>query len=171
MFELIGCGRFSQCSLLLQVKQKVVVHLRVTGTLPACSSRRPPVFLRFVARSIMRIGMGLLLVLGMLLAPAGLGAPALEPIPDKLVVLTFDDSKYSHYWFVRSVLKRYKFGATFFITEGFTFESDKREYMSWSQISVLHREGFEIGNHTRDHMSIKAANLAQLEEQVEAINK
>ena len=43
-------------------------------------------------------------------------ASALEPIPDKLVVLTFDDSVKSHYTVVRPILKKYGFGATFFIT-------------------------------------------------------
>src|SRR5229473_6679633 len=37
----------------------------------------------------------------------------LESIPDKLVVLTFDDSKASHYTVVRPLLKKYNFGATF----------------------------------------------------------
>jgi peptidoglycan/xylan/chitin deacetylase (PgdA/CDA1 family) len=46
---------------------------------------------------------------------------ALEAVPDKLVVLTFDDSVASHYTVVRPLLKRYGFGATFFITEGFSF--------------------------------------------------
>ena len=44
-----------------------------------------------------------------------------KPIPEKLVVLTFDDSAKSHYTIVRPILLKYKFGATFFITEGFDF--------------------------------------------------
>src|SRR6058998_594645 len=94
----------------------------------------------------------------------------LEPIPDKLVVLTFDDSKASHYTVVRPLLKKYGFGATFFITEGFTFRTNKEDYLTWEQIAQLHRDGFEIGNHTRDHMSVNARNLDQLSEQIEAIN-
>lgn len=54
-------------------------------------------------------------------------AQVLEPIPDKLVVLTFDDSKASHYTVVRPLLKKYGFGATFFITEGFTFRANKED--------------------------------------------
>src|SRR5437588_12471203 len=42
-------------------------------------------------------------------------APALEAVPEKLVALTFDDSFASHYSVVRPILKRYGFGATFFI--------------------------------------------------------
>jgi peptidoglycan-N-acetylglucosamine deacetylase len=97
-------------------------------------------------------------------------AAARQPIPDKLVVLTFDDSKASHYTVVRPLLKKYGFGATFFITEGFTFRTNKDDYLTWEQIAGLHRDGFEIGNHTRDHMALSKANLPKLKEQVEAIN-
>jgi len=47
-------------------------------------------------------------------------------IPDKLVVLTFDDSVASHYSVVRPLLKLYGFSATFFITEGFSFRTNKK---------------------------------------------
>ncbi len=97
-------------------------------------------------------------------------AHALEPIPDKLVVLTFDDSVKSHFTVVRPILKDYGFGATFFITEGFTFKTNKDDYMTWEQIAELHRDGFEIGNHTRDHMGVTAKSLDKVVEQVEAIN-
>lgn len=97
-------------------------------------------------------------------------AAGLEPIPDQLVVLTFDDSKASHYTVVRPLLKKYGFGATFFITEGFTFRTNKEDYLTWEQIAELHKDGFEIGNHTRDHMGLSTANLPRVKEQVEAIN-
>ena len=44
------------------------------------------------------------------------------------------------------------------------------DYLTWEQIAELHREGFEIGNHTRDHMGLSKANLPKVKEQVEAIN-
>ena len=47
-------------------------------------------------------------------------SPALEPIPDKLVVLTFDDASKSHFTVARPVLRKYGFGATFFVTEGWS---------------------------------------------------
>src|SRR5262245_40739895 len=97
-------------------------------------------------------------------------AAALERVPDKLVVLTFDDSKASQYTVVRPLLKKYGFGATFYITEGFSFRTNKADYLTWEQISELNREGFEIANHTRDHMAASKENLSKLKEQVEAIN-
>jgi peptidoglycan/xylan/chitin deacetylase (PgdA/CDA1 family) len=102
---------------------------------------------------------------------------AREPIPDKLVVLTFDDSVKSHFSVVRPVLRKYGFGATFFITEGFDFKTNKKHYMTWDEIAQLHHDGFEIGNHTRDHMSLDPTapkklqqQLGKLTEQLEAIN-
>lgn len=91
-------------------------------------------------------------------------------VPDRTVVLTFDDSVVSHFTVVRPLLKELGFGATFFITEGFSFRTNKSDYMTWEQIAALHREGFEIGNHTRDHLGVSADTLGRLREQVEAIN-
>jgi len=95
---------------------------------------------------------------------------ALEPLPDKLVVLTFDDSVKSHYTVARPLLKKYGFSATFFITEGFTFTTNKNDYMTWPQIAELHRDGFEIGNHTRDHMGVTPKTIQRLQEQLAAID-
>ncbi len=101
----------------------------------------------------------------LLLAPA-----ALEPIPDKLVVLTFDDSSRSHVTVAAPLLKKHGFGATFFVTEGFDFATNKRDYMTWDEIAQLHGDGFEVGNHTRDHRAPSARDPKGTIEQIEAIN-
>jgi hypothetical protein len=64
-----------------------------------------------------------------------------DPIPEKLVVLTFDDSAKSHFTIVRPLLLKYGFSATFFITEGFDFKDNKRDYMTWEEIAVLQFHG------------------------------
>jgi peptidoglycan/xylan/chitin deacetylase (PgdA/CDA1 family) len=107
------------------------------------------------------------ILLMFLLSPAS----AAEPIPDKLVVLTFDDSSKSHFTVARPLLKKYKFGATFFVTEGFDSKTNKRDYMTWEEIAELHKDGFEIGNHTRDHLGVSDKNVPDLAEQVKAINE
>src|SRR5213592_3116007 len=93
-----------------------------------------------------------------------LAAPALglEPIPDRLVVLTFDDASKSHVTVARPLLKKHGFGATFFVTEGFDFPTNKKDYMSWAEIRQLHDDGFEVGNHTRDHRPVTAESLRDL---------
>jgi len=92
-----------------------------------------------------------------------------KPIPDRLVVLTFDDSAKSHYTIARPLLKEYSFGATFFITEGFDFKSNKKDYMTWEEIRELHQDGFEIGNHTRDHLGITDKTVDRLPAQLDGI--
>jgi len=102
---------------------------------------------------------------------AGKPATALEPLPDKLVVLTFDDSAKSQFTIVRPILKKYGFGGTFFVTEGFDFRDNKTDYMTWDEIAQLHRDGFEIGNHSRDHLGISEQTVASLAEQLSGINE
>jgi peptidoglycan/xylan/chitin deacetylase (PgdA/CDA1 family) len=86
----------------------------------------------------------------------------LEPIPDRLVVLTFDDASKSHFTVARPVLLKYKFGATFFVTEGWDFATNKRDYMTWEEIARLHKDGFEVGNHTKDHVGVTDKTVRDL---------
>ena len=69
-------------------------------------------------------------------------------------MLTFDDGKESAATFVDPLLKRYGFGATFYISEGLGFLDDKECYLTWEQIKKLSDDGFEIGNHTRSHPNL-----------------
>lgn len=70
-------------------------------------------------------------------------------IPDKLVVLTFDDAVKSHRTFVAPLLKELGFGATFFVTH--RWMDDKANFMTWQEIAELQGMGFEIGNHSWTH--------------------
>lgn len=94
----------------------------------------------------------------------------LKPIPDKLVVLTFDDASKSHYSVARPLLLKHRFGATFFVTEGWDFATNKRDYMTWEEIKQLHDDGFDIGNHTVDHMSVTDKTLRDLSAQLRGID-
>jgi peptidoglycan/xylan/chitin deacetylase (PgdA/CDA1 family) len=95
---------------------------------------------------------------------------AVKKSAEKVVVLTFDDSSKSHFTIARPLLLKYGFGATFFITEGFDFTTNKKDYMDWEEIRQLHNDGFEIGNHTRDHLAINDGNADQLSEQLQGID-
>ena len=91
-------------------------------------------------------------------------------IPDKLVVLTFDDGNKSDFANVPKVLKKLGFGATFYVTEGLGFLKNPQNYLSWEQIRQLHEMGYEIGNHTQHHRNVShlkseelAASLAHID--------
>ena len=97
--------------------------------------------------------------LGVAFAIACAGPPRATPgprhVPDRLVVLTFDDAVRSHYTTVAPLLERYGFGATFFVTE---FPdppfSDTTLYMTWAEMGELGRRGFEVANHTWHHTHV-----------------
>lgn len=93
-----------------------------------------------------------------------------KPIPDKLVVLTFDDGCKSQATFVAPLLMRYDFGATFYITEGLGFLNNKNAYMTWEEVRGLHAAGFEIGNHTRHHRNVTQQSAEELEADLQHID-
>ena len=105
---------------------------------------------------------------------ASVGQPAARqeaPVPDKLIVLTFDDSAKSHATYVAPRLKQLGFGATFFITEGFDFPTNKTGYMTWDEIAGLHKMGFEIGNHTAKHANAAEQTREALTADLELIER
>jgi peptidoglycan/xylan/chitin deacetylase (PgdA/CDA1 family) len=104
---------------------------------------------------------------------AGAAAQGIKkPVPDKLVVLSFDDAVLSHFTNVAPMLKKFGFGATFFVCE-FTSPpfSDKTKYMSWEQIAELNKMGFEIGNHTRNHTHVNKMDAAHFTAELEYIEQ
>ncbi|SFU18121.1 Peptidoglycan/xylan/chitin deacetylase, PgdA/CDA1 family [Algoriphagus locisalis] len=84
-----------------------------------------------------------------------------KPIPDKLVVLTFDDAPASQYSVVAPLLKKYGFGATFFVCEFQPNYADSALYMNWRQIQELNQMGFEIANHTHTHANVSKLSQAE----------
>ena len=80
----------------------------------------------------------------------------LRPIPEKLVVLTFDDACRSHAMFVGPLLQANGFGGTFYITEFAETFTNKTQYMTWEQIKSLDDMGMEVGNHTLLHWGPKS---------------
>jgi len=74
-----------------------------------------------------------------------------KPIPDKLIVLTFDDGCASGYTVVAPILKPLGFNASFYVCDFDSFKTRKDWYMTWRQMIELDRQGFEIGNHTVGH--------------------
>jgi len=75
-----------------------------------------------------------------------------DPLPDKPVMLTFDDTDLDQYTLAKPVMDKYKFKGVFFIM---TVSLNKPRYMSREQVKQLSDEGHVIGSHTWDHMNVK----------------
>jgi peptidoglycan/xylan/chitin deacetylase (PgdA/CDA1 family) len=72
------------------------------------------------------------------------------PIPQKAVVLTFDDGWHTQVQYAVPVLEQYGFTATFFVITDYM----KSPYMSWDDARNLDVHGFEIGSHTEHHLML-----------------
>jgi len=110
------------------------------------------------------------LLLLSLLAGVGEVRARPRPVPDRLVVLTFDDAALTHATYVAPLLRKYGFGATFFVCE---FReppfADKSKYMSWAQIRQLHRWGFEVGSHTLTHRHVNKMTESELTAELDSL--
>jgi len=87
-----------------------------------------------------------------------------KPIPDKLVVLTFDDACASGYTVVAPILKPLGFNASFYVCDFDSFKTRKDWYLTWRQMKELDSQGFEIGNHTVGHAGSLSAFQAMDDE-------
>lgn len=94
-----------------------------------------------------------------------------KKIPEKLVVLTFDDATASQYSVVAPLLKEFGFGATFFVCEFPPNFCDTTKYMNWRQIKELDKMGFEIANHTRTHPPVAKLSREVLSEELNYIER
>ena len=94
-----------------------------------------------------------------------------KQVPDKVVVLSFDDAPASQYSIVAPLLKKYDFKATFFVCEFPPNFSDSTLYMNWRQIKLLDEMGFEVANHTKDHLKISTIPKNQLIAQINYIEQ
>ena len=95
----------------------------------------------------------------------GAEQPGKRPIPDRLVVLSFDDGNKSDITYVAPALKRLGFGATFFVSEGLGFGGPGR--LSWDDVRQLDKWGFEIGNHSVSHPNLLLIPPGQVRRQID----
>lgn len=74
-------------------------------------------------------------------------------IPDKTVVITFDDAYSSIYRNALPVLRGYNFPFTLFVSTDFV---DRRQkgYMNWDQLRELTKYDATIANHTKSHLHL-----------------
>jgi peptidoglycan-N-acetylglucosamine deacetylase len=119
----------------------------------------------------MKLKTFLLLIIFAFVTSTGYSQTLKKNIPDKLVVLSFDDACASQYSFVAPLLKQYGFGATFFVCEFPPNFSDSSKYMNWRQIKELDNMGFEVANHTYNHQLLSKLKPDQIVDQIGYIEK
>jgi peptidoglycan/xylan/chitin deacetylase (PgdA/CDA1 family) len=83
--------------------------------------------------------------------------PIVQPVPERLVLMTFDDATVDHLAEAAPILEKYGGKGNFFVCEmehdmfGGSGFADKSKFMTWEQIKELSDRGHEIVNHSMHH--------------------
>ena len=89
-------------------------------------------------------------------------------LPDKTMVITFDDGYYSNYEYIYPILKQYQVKASIFIvTDKIGQEIDGIKYLSWEECLEMQNSGFvEIGSHSKKHVFYDKRSVRKLRDDV-----
>jgi len=71
-----------------------------------------------------------------------------DPLPEKPVIICFDDGPETQHTYALPLLKKYSFTATFFL---FTNAVGRPHYLDWAQVQELVADRMQIGCHSRFH--------------------
>ena len=89
-------------------------------------------------------------------------------IPEKSVLITFDDGYLDNYKAAWPILKKYDLVATFFII---TSTVDNASSMTWDQLRELVKGGNSIGSHTVNHSDLAKLSDVQQEKELRESKK
>ena len=84
-------------------------------------------------------------------------------LPDRPIVLTFDDGYDDNYQAALPVLLRQGMRASFFVVTG---KMGQPGYLSWPQAAQMRDQGMEIGSHTVHHYTLTEINLKEMEREL-----
>jgi peptidoglycan/xylan/chitin deacetylase (PgdA/CDA1 family) len=88
-------------------------------------------------------------------------------IPEKSIVLTFDDGWKNQYTYAVPILKKFGFTGTFFIVG----KMRNAGYMTWDEVRSLHADGFEVASHTQTHPKLPLLTDEKLVEEIAGSKK
>ncbi|MBQ2009878.1 MAG: polysaccharide deacetylase family protein [Selenomonadaceae bacterium] len=85
-------------------------------------------------------------------------------LPEKPVLITFDDGYKDNYTNAYPIMKKYGFKGTIFVVTGFLGVYDN--YMTWEQAKELSDNGFSIESHTYSHKSMTEASDEEISKEL-----
>jgi len=97
-------------------------------------------------------------------------------IPDRSIVITFDDGFLDTYEYAGPVLKDLGFSATFFVITDLIGKTNTwmtgqnvpvANLMDWREVDDLKKRGFEIGSHTANHRDLTEISPKDAREEIE----
>ncbi|WP_371368824.1 Poly-beta-1,6-N-acetyl-D-glucosamine N-deacetylase [Sporomusa rhizae] len=89
-----------------------------------------------------------------------------KELPEKPILITFDDGYLDNYTNAYPILKKYGFTATIFIVTDLVGHDER--FMTWDQIRQMQQDGFVFGSHTVSHIAL--TNLPRNQAMDELVN-
>jgi peptidoglycan/xylan/chitin deacetylase (PgdA/CDA1 family) len=91
-----------------------------------------------------------------------------DPLPEKTVVITFDDGYLDFYTHAFPVLQEHGFNASMFLPTSAIGDTSRRtfkgvECLTWSEVRELRQAGVEFGSHTVNHPELVELGWSQVE--------
>jgi len=86
-------------------------------------------------------------------------------LPNKPVILTFDDGYDNHFTQAYPALAEFGFTGTFFVITGF-LDDQRHGYMTWQQAKEMAAAGMTIASHTKTHPDLRQRSYDYLTYQI-----
>lgn len=99
------------------------------------------------------------------LADLALALQTGAPLPEKPIVLTFDDGYVDSYEVAFPLLRHHKMVGTFFVITGF-IDKGQKGYLNWEQVIEMHEAGMRIEAHGHTHPDLRNRSVDYLVWQV-----
>jgi len=77
------------------------------------------------------------------------------PLPDKPIILTFDDGYADAFTSALPILQKHGFVGTFFILTGPADRNGEVAYLNWAQITAMSQAGMDMELHSREHVDLR----------------
>jgi len=82
-------------------------------------------------------------------------------LPERPVILTFDDGYRDNFFHAYRLLRRSKSVGTFFLITSF-IDENRPGYLTWGQVRVMRQGGMEFGSHTYTHPDLRGQSVDYL---------
>lgn len=80
------------------------------------------------------------------------------PLPERPVILTFDDGYRDAYTFAYPLLKKYGFVGAFFLVTA-PIDQENPEYLAWEHVVRMYEGGMEFGAHSYTHPDLRGKSV------------